>query len=182
MYSEAVKAQGLKEDVYATQVKAFATRIDAYASNANALAKVSETNIDVEKLRLQEYLAKLDTVLKLTQVQESVFAANVDLYKGQTALFAAEVAGQSAKAEIEIKQIQENINYQSSIASLAVENAKINIQNAYQAAQLNTEAMKSGASVSAQLAASSLSAVNLSASASIGSSTGSTYSESNDVS
>jgi hypothetical protein len=182
MYSEGVKAQQVREEVYATQVKAYATRIDAYAKNADALAKVSEVNIDVEKLRLQEYLAQLDTVLKLTQIQESVFAATVDLYKGQTTMFAAEVAAESSKAEIEIKQIQENINYQSAVASIAIENAKINIQNAYQAAQLNIEAMKSGAAVSAQLAASSLSAVNLSASASISSGTSSSYSESNDVS
>jgi len=181
MYSEAVKAQGIKEDVYATQVKAYASRIDAYAQNANALAKVSEVNLAVEKMRLDEYIAQLEAVLKLTQVQESVFAANVDLYKGQTTLFAAEVAAETAKAEVEIKQIQENINYQSSIATIAIENAKINIQNAYQAAQLNIEAMKSGASVSAQLAASSLSAVNLSAGVSINAGTSSSYSESNDV-
>lgn len=181
MYAETIKAEAVKEEVYKTQVDAYASRVEAYAKNADALAKVSQVNIAVEEIRLKDYLAQLDTILKMVQTQQLTFEAAVDLYKGQTQLYAAQVSSETARVDLQLKEIEQSIQYQKAIADVSIENAKINIQNAIQSAQLNLEAMKSGAQVSAQVAAGALSAVNLSAGMQIQEQTSSSYAEQNVV-
>ncbi|MBT8448782.1 MAG: hypothetical protein KJO69_03780, partial [Gammaproteobacteria bacterium] len=103
MYANAVKGQMAKVDIYDSQVKAFVSRVNAYASRADVEIKRVDSDIQLEGLRLQEYLARLQAVVQTVEAESSVAQAQIEAFKGEAAAYTAIVGAEGTRLDAESK-------------------------------------------------------------------------------
>lgn len=175
-YSEAVKGELAKTEIYDSQVKAFIGRIDAYGKSVDAQSKIVDTDVEVEKLRLNTYLGKLEAIIKQIQAETAAYSTQVDVYRGQAQMYSAEITSNTAKSELALKGIDSKIQLAKLKADVAIKNAEINIQNMFNNNQLALQAATSGADVAKGLAQASLAALSIGASITSNESTNTNYS------
>jgi hypothetical protein len=101
-----------------------------------------------------------------------------DVFKTQGEVFKSVVDGQAAKIRAQTDVYQTDANVQQVQVKARIDAAQANVQALIEKVRLIGEAIKSGAQVSAQLAASALSAVNLSGGISSSDSRSTSYSSS----
>lgn len=164
IYSEQVRAELAKVDVFEAQARAFAARIQSYASQADVEAKKVDAQIQAADAHTKAYIAKIDGLIKQAQANQLQVTSAIDIYRGEAALFGAQIDAESARVDAESKVYDIAVREATANAEIAIKNAEIALANADNIAKLQLEAIKSGATVAAQLAASSLSALNIGAS------------------
>ncbi len=162
-FGTAVDAESKKVDVYSTQVQAFSNRVQAYGQGVDAKKKIIDVDIDKEKLRLQSHVAKLDLFGKNIQAEVSAYQAQTETFKAQASIYGAQIDAEKVKLDNDRQNIDNKIQLAKAKADVAISNANINIKNADSANQLTLDAIKSGATVQAQLAASALSGIQIGA-------------------
>lgn len=163
MYSNAVKGEMAKIDIFESQVKAFVSRVEAYSKQADIEFKRTENDINVQGLRLKEYLAKLEAIVKNVDSQAAVSSAQLDAFRAEATAYQSVVGAETARLEGESKVYDLEIQRARYAADVELQNAKINIENAVNSVQLILEALKSGAQVGSSLSAASLSSMNIGA-------------------
>ena len=162
-YSEQVKAESIKFDAFDSQVKAFTSRIQAYATQVDAEKTVSDARVSQEDLKVKQQALKLDTYSKTVQAEISAYQTQVAAFQGVTSMYSAEVGAESARLSAEIQTIGQRITHAKAKADVAVANANVNIANLEASNSATLEAAKAGATVSSQLASSSLAGMRFSA-------------------
>lgn len=175
-YAEAIKGELAKVDIYDSQVKAFVGRIDAYGKAIDAQSKISDIDIETEKLRLQTYLGQLDAVIKQVQAETAIYSTQVDVYRGQAAMYQAEVGALTSANELAIKEADTKVRFAVAEADVAIKNAEVNLQNVRSVDQFRLQALISGADVAKGLSQASLAALHIGASVSTSDSTNVSYS------
>lgn len=165
-YSEQVKAEGLKVDVFDSQVKAFTSRIQSYAASTEAKTKVLSAEVGIEELKIKKYEADIDAFIKQVQADQIIYSSAVDLYKGQAEMYLAEVGLDRSVAELAIKDSESIIMQNKYAADIGIQNAQVNVEAYKSSYMAQLEAKKAAGSIYAQLAASALSGINVSASVS----------------
>jgi hypothetical protein len=176
-YAETVRAKAEEYDGYATLVKAQSTLVDIYSTEASAYnsevqgfkatvdALVAAKNIEI---RVAQELP-LDVFKTLTDAYRVQVGAEVDRVgalvkelEANVSVFSAEVQGETARVGSETEVYKADAQVLEAAGNLRVEAAKANVQTLIQQVNLLIESIKGGAQVAAQLAAASLSSVNLS--------------------
>lgn len=160
-YATRIQAELAKVNVFDSQVKAYTSRIEAYAKSVDAQKAVVDSNTSIEELRLRQYITKLDSIVKSAQTQQLLYGAAVDAFRGEAALFTAQVGAESARVDAENKIYDLELQQALADANIALKNAEIKITNVRNSTELVLEALKQGAAVSSQLTAASLSGVNV---------------------
>jgi hypothetical protein len=166
-YAERVRAEAAKADVYDSQVKAFASRIQAYASQVDAGRTIATTYIASDELNIKAALAKIEAIVKETEIQTNVFRAEVDKYRAQAQATATENDG---LATIQ-NAYNQKLNVEASYA-VGATNAQIAYYNYLRqategSAGLALESLKGSAQIASSLTAAAMSGVNLSSSVSL---------------
>jgi hypothetical protein len=123
-------------------------------------ATVAQTELGIELAKAQTVVAAEQAKINIEGVKASA-TLSVEAAKAN-ATISAEVA--KAQANIAVETAKANTSINVEIAKANVEVARANIQSKLSQAQIVMEAAKAGATVSAQLAASAMSSVNLSGS------------------
>ena len=164
MYSASVEGEMAKVSIYDSQVKAFVSRVDAYSKSVDTEIKRIESDIELEGLRLKQYLSKLETIVQNVKAQTSITSAQVDAFRGEAEMYRAEVGAETARLDAESRVYDLEIRQKQYEAEVELKNAQINLENAANSVRLLLEAMKSGAQVGSSLSAASLSAMNIGAS------------------
>jgi len=190
-YSIQVGAEEVKAKIYNTQIEGEKTRAIIYGEKVKAY----QTKIEAKKAEMEILQINADNVFKKNQLLIEEYKAKVDGYKANLAgdLHNAEIQTQGFKAEALAFETQTNaqgLEYSTRIHEYQVEIELIKAKILKQVSELETVregyiALKklevSGTeglmNANAQLAASALNAVNVSASQSIGSSESSTTSD-----
>lgn len=171
--------QGLLAQVqaYSEKVGAYRTRVDAARAEAETKAQQANVEIENNRLKVEQYKADLDGFRAKVQAIASAIDAQVRGYQAQTGVYDAQVRGQTAEIGAEMDTYKAKVDMLETEARVAIQNASVNLERTKSAASLNMEAIKAGANVSAQLAASALASVNTSASYGFTGRGGATYSE-----
>lgn len=164
IYSEQIKAELSKVSVYEAQARAFAARVQGYAAQVDAESKKVDARIQKNEANTAAYLATVDGLIKQAQANQLQVQSSIDIYRGQSELFKAQVDAEGIRIDAESKVYDVAVREATANAEIAIKNAEIALANADNIAKLRLEAIKSGATVGAQLAASSLSALNIGAS------------------
>lgn len=164
MYSSSVEGEMAKVSIYDSQVKAYVSRVDAYSRSVDAETKRIESDIEVEGLRLKQYLSKLEAIVQNVKAQTDVTNAQVDVFRGEAEMYKAEVGAESSRLDAETRIYDLEIRQKQYEAEIELKNAEINIANAANSVKLLLEALQSGAQVGSSLSAASLSAMNIGAS------------------
>ena len=164
MYANAVKGEMAKIDIFDSQVKSYVSRVEAYSKQADIQINRVENDIAVEGLRLREYLARLEAVVKNVDAQSAVSAAQLDAFRSEAEAYRTIVGAESTRLDAETRVYDLQIQKARYAAEVDLKNASINIENAANSVNIVLEALKSGASVGSSLSAASLSAMNIGAS------------------
>lgn len=181
-FASQIKAEVSKADVFKAQADAFKSQVDGYAAMTNA--KVSEQGALIkvnQELPLELFQQRVSAFEKLVSAEASRLASLTNAYETDGRVFTSQVQAEASRVNAESDIFRSEVQYVLGDANAQTEVAKANISKMTSALQLLIESIKSGASVSAQLAASALSAVNLSGSISDGSSVSSSTTHSNSM-
>lgn len=163
-YGEEVRAQTAALGGYQAETAAFAERVRAYSATVDAKLAPLRLEIDQNRATVEMYQARLQAVREQVNLQTQTAQTAIALYDGQSRMFDARVRAEAAKIEAGDRRFQLAIDQNRVYADVALKNVSIASENAQRSAALTLESLKTTATVSAQLAAGALSAVNLSAS------------------
>lgn len=185
-YATQVKAEVSKADVFKVQADAYKSQVDGYS--ALTTAKVAEQSAQVkvkQEIPLGIFQARIGAFEKLVSAEAARLTSLNSTYETDGRVFASKTQAEGAKVQAQADVYRSEVQYVIGEANAQIEAAKANVAKMTSAIQLLMESIKAGGQVSAQLAASALSAINLSGSissndsASISSSVSQNSSESN---
>lgn len=163
-YKTQVEAEGIKFGAYETAVKAFGAETDAYKTNVEA--KLSENNAIIENnkqrvLQFETNIARFDTNLK-AEIQG--LSAYADAYKAKAMVYETESRDKQFITNTEIQSAQNQLRKHTNDVGIATSNAQQRSETLRTEGALNSNAAQSVAKIYSGLAASSLSAMSISAS------------------
>lgn len=165
-----IQAEATKQDAFKSQVQVYAARVDAAARIIDARIGAFKSRIEAKSLEYDGYKATIGA-------ETARVGAIAETNKSRSETYKAEVQGVASYNEVLTKQWEAAIENAGRVAEIGVSAAKANAELYITTRQLAVEAAKVGATVSAQLGAAALNAVNWSNSFSM--SIGQSTSESN---
>lgn len=163
LYSKRIDASLVPLKVYSEKVNAYTSRIKAYASQVDAASTKARAETDIEKLKIDKFTAELNSVLGMIKSQTEVYTAEVEKYRAAAQMYTANVTAESDRYKSQAAWAEAEARIKQMIESLEQRNAELSINRAIQIAQLYLEGVKAQGSVASQLAASSLSGLNIGA-------------------
>lgn len=136
----------------------------AIMSYTNSLAqRAFESAQFADKIALELFTARTAIFGKQAEVEVSRIEAGTKVLEARAQVFDALVKGEVSRIGAQVEIVKSQTDLAVADGSLRIESAKANVQRLIQQVTLLLEAIKGGAQVSAQLAASALSGVNFSA-------------------
>ena len=166
MYSSQIKGELAKVDIYDSQVKAFATRTQAYATSSEIKVKKAGVDTEVQALSIKKYEADVDAFIKQVQADQAVYALVVDVYKGESSIYLADIGLNKVAAELSLKNSENTIMQNKFAADIGISNAQVAIEALKASYGASLEGSKAAGSIYQGLATSALSAISVSASVS----------------
>jgi hypothetical protein len=164
MYSEQIKGELAKTDIFESQVKAFTSRVQAYAAQSDVQNNRAKVEVDIQELNIKKYEASLEAFIKQVQADQQIYQSAVDIYRGEAAIYSANIGLATAQANIDVKN-SENIILQNRYrADIGLQNAQITLESIKNAYNAMITARQSAGSIYQSIASSALSSINVSAS------------------
>lgn len=164
MYSEQLKGELAKVSIYESQVKAFTSRVQAYAAQSDVNLKKADAEINVQELNIKKYSADIEAFIKQVQADQLIYQAAVDLYRGETQMYLADVGMTRASAELALKQSENVITQNKYKADVGIQNAQISLESLKGAYGASLQAKIAAGSIYQGIGTSALNAINVSAS------------------
>lgn len=161
MYSDQIKGEMSKVDVFDSQVKAYASQIQAYASMNEVAIKKAGVEVDIEGLKVKAYEASLDGYIKRVQADQMTYAAAIDLYKGETEMYMADVGYNTKAAELALKVADNTIQQNKFASDLAIQNAQISLKSLEGSVQNYTASKTAAGQIYQGLASTAMSAIHV---------------------
>lgn len=162
-FSRQMSSNEIKARIYELTEGAYATRVRAWSEQNNTSLSLQRGDIEVAQLKLQGWRGQVDALLARTTAERDRVNALVSI-SGQTLdLYRANVAVETAASDANLRTLMTALEQERARTSVSLQNVELQIRQMEQNATLLLEAKKTIAQVSAQLAASSMSAVNFSA-------------------
>lgn len=172
IYSAKIEAEKIKAITYGEQIKAHVSEIDArktelgiQIAKLTAASQHNSAELDRYKTELGAYQIEVDTKAK-------VIGANVDAYRADVTAYIAENSAHESYYSIKMKEMDVSIQEAQFNLTKAVAEVETTTQAYVSLKELEVKGTEGVMSVSAQLAASALSAVHASASYGYSGSTG----------
>ena len=177
-YKSAADAEKAKAEIYESQTKAFASRVAAYAGQVDAAKTIADLDVTGIKLqleawqsRLEKYKTELQTELGRIDVLIKGSANEADIYKTKALV-------EDSYTGFEMKKLDYTLNVDKFTADVALKEAELEQQRELSLVKITLDALDGVARTGSQLSGSAMSAMNVQASLSSGSTTSDQYSES----
>jgi len=152
-----IKVYQAKIQGYLGQVEAKKAEAGAYESYANAQNAVNQTNAAVYGIRIDAYKAQLTSELAIIENIGKVYMYQVQGYSAK-----AQVAAQQVDAVI--KRFVAMVQQEGTISELTLKEAQMLLDEYLAKMKVTLESTQSGANIAAQIAASALAGVSVTAS------------------
>lgn len=162
-FSKQVSTNEIRARIYELTEDAYATRVRAWSEANNTRLSQQRGDIDVATLKLQAWRGQLDGVLARSTAERDRIGALVSISGQKVDLYRANVAVETAASDANLRMLLAALEQERARVDSSLKNVDLQIRQMEQNAALLLEAKKTVAQVSAQLAASSMSAVNFSA-------------------
>lgn len=163
IYSEQIKGELAKVEVFDSQVKSYSSRIQAYSSASDIQLKKAEVESNISGLNIKRYESQLEAFIKQVQADQLTYQSAIDLYKGELTAYQADLAFNTAVANLEIKNAENIIAQNKYKADLGISNAQITLESIKGAYNAMISARQSAGSIYQAIGSSALSAINVSA-------------------
>lgn len=167
-WGESIRGEVAKVSIYEAQARSFGTLVDAYKTGETVKIENMRSAIASNEMLVKAFSAEVDYMAEQIKAGVAQVDSGVKVYDGQARVFAAQVGGEEARVRALAEQVRLIIASGTADAELKLKAAGINVDQLLRIASLEMEGVKAGASVAGQLAASAMSAFNLSASVSSG--------------
>lgn len=151
-----LRSKEIDASIYGTRVNAWSTKLRTRFEQAN-------TDVSIEELRLRKFGEDMRKFLGLIELERSKVAADVAALGADAQVYAADGSIAQAESAAQDRTLEINITRARTEAELQLKNGEININQALQASAQTLEALRGVAQTTSQLAASALSAINVSA-------------------
>lgn len=162
-FATQVQAQLTQVEMYGKQAEAYRSVVEGFKAGVEAKVEAKRIELDVnQRIPLEIKKSEVEVFGALVNAESQRVGAASKVYETRAQVFGEKVRGESARVGAEVEVYKSQSNVAISEANLRIEAAKANIQKLMQQVQVLVESVRAGAQVSAQLAASALSAVNLS--------------------
>jgi hypothetical protein len=157
--ADKVRMQGYAEEIraYVSQIEAQKTQMEVLIANLEAKTKTNLALIEEYKAELQAYGIETDVVAKQIEADTRIYEAEVEGYKAETQAYSSYYGVKIAEINNVIQQARFNLE-------LEVAKVESTSKSYIALKELEVKGTEGVMSVTAQLAASALSAVNASAS------------------
>lgn len=180
-YKTQVEAESIKVEAHKSLADAYSSKIAGFKALVDARVAAQDAEIKVnQEIPLEVFKARASTFESLVQAEAERLRGLIGLYEGRTRVYSEQVRGEGIRVDAQATILKAEVEVKSTEANLELEVLKANVTRLTEIARLLIASMDSGSRVAAQLAAASLSAVNLSAS--IGASASESGSTSNSTS
>lgn len=162
-YATAVSAETAKAQFYDTATRGFATRVQAWSEQQRT--KIESARLgqsydqlvqDAWKAKLANYTSQLQTELDRIDVVMKNFTSQTEVYKATASVL-------SSASEANSRMFQLNLAQEQAVVDTELKRSELDLDQLKFISQQYTEIKKAIATVSAQLASASMSAVNFSA-------------------
>lgn len=163
-YGQAVQGEQSKTEIYKALVAAFGSRVDAYGKQVDAERSAGEYKIDVMKLDLAGWSAKIDKFKAELQAEVSRVGAATQLYDSRVRAFGTQAQIEDIAISSEIKKAALTLDTYKTRADIAEKEAQLTLQKLLESAKTTVAALEGIARTGSQLSAGALSALNMSAS------------------
>jgi hypothetical protein len=171
VYTAKVSGEEAKVRVYTSEVQAFAERVRAYSAEVQAESSRVDAVTRIDEARVRQYVAETDAWRSQVQTDIERIRAAVNIFEAETGRYSAELSAESARVQGESRNVEIAANRTNAQAAAALKQADQQIEQMRHITSLAVASLEGAARTYSQLAASALSAVNLSASVSHGHST-----------
>lgn len=152
------KAQVFESEVRATVAQMEGAKVQADINIAQANATIQRNNALVAR-----YSAEVDGYKAEVQAALSTLQATIEAYGLQIQSFDSQVKLAATRIDADIKSYDTQMTHESNLVQIQMKEAEINLNAAIESHKIHVEALKAGANVSAQLAASAMSSVSAAA-------------------
>lgn len=162
-YSRRIEAEVSKVKVYEAQSGAFRSQIEGFKALVEAQVAEKESEVKVnQEIPLELFAKRTEAFRNVVQAESERLRAVSAQWEGRVRAFVAEVQAEAdrVKAGADVYKAEGDVKVAE--ANVRIEAARANIQRLAESVKLLLGSTEAGARVAAQLAASALSAINLS--------------------
>lgn len=167
-WGESIRGEVAKVSIYEAQARSFGTLVDAYKTGETVKIENMRAQIAANELLVKAFAAEVDYMGEQVRAGVAQVDSGVKVYDGQARVFAAQVGGEEARVRALAEQVRLIIAAGTADAELKLKAAGINVDQLLRIGQVEAEGRKAAGMIAGQLAASAMSAFNLSASVSSG--------------
>jgi len=158
-YQAAIAGEAAKVQMYGEQVRAYLGKVEAARAKssikiAEASARLDANRLKIEKYRadIDQYRARIASLLGEVETKARAYGYDVSMYAADVGLARTKIDGDIASYTARTRHIDATVRQ-------ALAQAEINLNAALRLHEVQTNAVKAGATVTAQMAASALSSV-----------------------
>lgn len=162
-FSRQMATNETRARIYELSESAYATRVRAWSEQNNTRLAQQRSDIEAADLRLRGWRGQVDALVARTGAERDRVAALVAMSGQRLDLYRANVAVETAASDANLRQLMTGLERERARVDTELKNVDLQIRQMEQNAALMLEAKKTIAQVSAQLSASSMSAVSFSA-------------------
>jgi hypothetical protein len=164
IYSEQIKGELAKVEVFDSKVKAFSSKIQAYAASSDVRIKKADIESNIQELNIKKYSADVEAFIQQVKADQLIYQSAIDIYKGESEIYLADISANRAQTDLVLKVADNTITQNKYKADLSMQNAGITLQSLIASYSATLEGKKAAGSIYSQIGASALSAINVSAS------------------
>lgn len=163
-YRATVQAEGEKANVYSTLANVFNTRVNAWNTGESLKIERERLRIQSHGQQLDAWRGQLDTLLANLQAEQARLQAVATSIGAKAQIYTAQAGVEQAASAATDRSFQLGLEKERAEVDTSLKAAEIRIQENIQLTQVMVRLKETLTQVLAQLAASSMSAVNFSAS------------------
>ena len=161
-YKTAMSGAKIEADIYNTSVNAFGSKVQAYSSQIDAEAKRSTADININDLKIKEYITKLDAHSKETGNELARLKLHSDKFGADIIAYKLSAGEEKNRVETKLKDISESIRWEELAVRASITDANNYLRASTAGADLSQRVANSIATVEAGIAASAMSTINTS--------------------
>ena len=163
LYQARIAGEQAKAEVYSRQVEAFGRQVDAAKTEADIRIARAGAVLEADKQKIEKYRADIE--MYDSEVKKAIGKAEVlaRLYNTDVGSYDAAIRAAVQEAELRVKNYAVQMDHETNQLNVKLKEAEINMNALLAEHQTLLKTIEAGMNVAAQLAASSLSAINASA-------------------
>lgn len=158
-YQAQISGEIAKASVYSEQVKAYLASIQGSKVKSDISISEAGVKLDSNRFLVEKYKAELERFRSEAQVRLGELDSKGTVYGHRVSMYDADTRVASSRMAADIESYRARASHANDVVNQRVMQAKINLEELTRLHNIQVEAIKAGAVVSSQMAASALSSV-----------------------